>query len=213
MIPSLQRPLLIASGNPHKHAEICRELILEERTLLRPADLESKLSSAPPDPIEDGETLLENALIKATAFSRWSSLPALADDTGLMVDALDGAPGVYAARWAGENATFQDNVARLLKELGGVPEDQRGAEFRCVLALCDGDQVILTVEEKCPGFIIGEPRGEGGFGYDPVFVPIGETLTFAEMTADQKNAISHRGLAVRRFAQLFRELTATRDSC
>ncbi|MGE4603278.1 MAG: RdgB/HAM1 family non-canonical purine NTP pyrophosphatase [Planctomycetota bacterium] len=213
MIPSLQRPLLIASGNPHKHDEIFRELILEEGTLLRPADLESKLATAPPDPIEDGETLLENALIKASAFSRWSSLPALADDTGLMVDALDGAPGVYAARWAGENATYQDNVTRLLKELGGVPEDQRGAEFRCVLALCDADQVILTVEEKCPGFIIEEPRGEGGFGYDPVFVPLGETLTFAEMTADQKNAISHRGLAVRRFAQLFRELTATRDSC
>ena len=212
MIPSPQRPLLIASGNPHKYDEISRELSLDEQTLVRPVDLEAKLGSEAPNPVEDGESLLENALIKASAFSRWSGLPALADDTGLMVAALDGAPGIYAARFAGENATFQDNVARLLQDLGDLPEEQRSADFRCVLALCDADQVILSVEEKCPGHISQEARGEGGFGYDPVFVPRGETLTFAEMTPAQKNAISHRGLAVRRFAQLFKEFTTTGDS-
>ncbi|MEE2882484.1 MAG: RdgB/HAM1 family non-canonical purine NTP pyrophosphatase [Planctomycetota bacterium] len=206
VIPWPDRTLLIASGNPHKHDEICRELSLAEGLLLRPSDVESKLASAAPDPLEDGETLLENAIIKATAFSLWSGLPALADDTGLMVDALDGAPGVHAARFAGENATFQDNVDKLLKQLGDLPQQQRGAEFRCVLALCDGDQVILTVEEKCSGSIALEPRGKDGFGYDPVFVPANNTLTFAELTASQKDSISHRGRAVRRFAGLYNEL-------
>jgi len=206
VIPWSDQTILIASGNPHKHDEICRELALEEGKLLRPGDVEPQLASAAPDPVEDGKTLLENAIIKATAFSRWSGMPALADDTGLMVEALDGLPGVRAARWAGENATFRDNIDKLLKELGDLPQSQRGAEFRCVLALCDGDQVILTVEEKCSGSITQDARGTDGFGYDPVFLPLDNTLTFAEMTAAQKDAISHRGRAVRRFAELYNEL-------
>ena len=206
MIPWSDQTLLIASGNRHKHDEIRRELSLAEGPLLTPFDIESKLASAEPYPVEDGETLLENAVIKATAFSLWSGMPALADDTGLMVEALDGQPGVYAARWAGENATFRDNIDKLLQELGDLPPPQRAAEFRCVLALCDGDQVILTVEEKCSGSITLDARGEDGFGYDPVFLPKDNTHTFAEMTAAQKDAISHRGRAVRRFAQLYNEL-------
>lgn len=213
MIPLSQRSLLIASGNRHKHVEICRELSLEDGALLRPADLESKLGIPAPDPIEDGKTLLENAIIKATAFSLWSGLPSLADDTGLMVEALDGAPGVHAARWAGENASYQDNVTKLLDQLGELPEHKRQAEFRCVLVLCDGDKVILSVEEKCEGRISPTAQGQDGFGYDPVFIPGGETRTFAEMNPTEKDAVSHRGKAVRRFAMAYEAFGSTGGQC
>jgi len=177
-----------------------------------PSQLEATVGSAAPDPVEDGETLLENAIIKAQAFSSWSGLPAMADDTGLMVTALDGAPGVHTARWAGENATFEENMTKVLDQLSGVPTAQRSAEFRCVIALCDGDQVLLTVEEGCPGSITQKVEGSAGFGYDPIFVPQGETRTFAQLEAAEKDAVSHRGRALRRFSELYQQFDLTGGS-
>jgi XTP/dITP diphosphohydrolase len=202
LTPPTDRPLLIASGNPNKHREISQALQLPPSQVLTPGDLESTLGTAP-DPDETGTTLLENAIIKAREFSLWSGQWALADDTGLFVTALDGDPGVYSARYAGETATFSDNIEKLLTEISARDHASREAYFSCVLALCDGDEVILSVEGRCNGTITESPRGEGGFGYDPVFLPDGETLTFSEMTAEAKNLISHRGLAVRQFSQLF----------
>ncbi len=203
------RTLLIASGNPHKHDEFRRAFPAEIARLVVPSELEATVGSAAPDPTEDGDTLLENAVLKAQAFSHWSGLLALADDTGLMVDALDGAPGVLSARWAGEGASFEDNVTRVMDQLEGVPRQRRGAEFRCVLALCDGDQVILTVEERCSGTITDISRGVDGFGYDPIFLPDGESRTFAELEPSEKDAISHRGRALRRFSELYPQLDTT----
>lgn len=203
------RTLLIASGNHHKHDEFRRAFPSEIARLVVPSELVATVGSAAPDPTEDGETLLENAVIKARAFSLWSGLQAIADDTGLMVDALDGAPGVLSARWAGEGASFEDNVTRLMDQLKDVPRQRRGAEFRCVLALCDGDQVILTVEERCSGTITDISRGVDGFGYDPIFLPEGESRTFAELEPSEKDAISHRGRALRRFSELYQQLDTT----
>ncbi|MDE0958244.1 MAG: RdgB/HAM1 family non-canonical purine NTP pyrophosphatase [Planctomycetota bacterium] len=212
MTPSPPRSLLIASGNRHKHDEIRRALPEGFAHLMVPSQLESTVGSAAPDPVEDGETLLENAIIKARAFSIWSGLPAMADDTGLMITALDGAPGVHTARWAGENATFEENMTKVLHQLSGVPTAQRNAEFRCVIALCDGDQVLLTVEEGCPGSITQKVEGSAGFGYDPIFVPQGETRTFAQLEAAEKDAVSHRGRALRRFSELYQQFDLTRGS-
>lgn len=203
------RTLLIASGNHHKHDEFRRAFPSEIARLVVPSELVATVGSAAPDPTEDGETLLENAVIKARAFSLWSGLQAIADDTGLMVDALDGAPGVLSARWAGEGASFEDNVTRLMDQLKDVPRQRRGAEFRCVLAFCDGDQVILTVEERCSGTITDISRGVDGFGYDPIFLPEGESRTFAELEPSEKDAISHRGRALRRFSELYQQLDTT----
>ena len=193
MVP---RPILIASGNPHKHLEIVRALDLPSSSLLKPEQVTSE--TPPPDPEENGATYLENAVIKASAFSRWSGLPAIADDSGLEVAALGGAPGLFAARYAGENATFSENIEKLLVELGKSVLHDRSARFICVLAICDGDRLVHTVEGRCEGFIIEEPRGDGGFGYDPVFLPASSNLTFAEMSGDHKDSISHRGIALAR---------------
>ncbi|MDQ2678400.1 MAG: non-canonical purine NTP pyrophosphatase, partial [Actinomycetota bacterium] len=123
---------------------------------------------------------------------------ALADDSGLEVDALDGAPGVRSARFAGEDATDADNVSLLLERLAGVPDDERTARFRCVIVLQRPDGTELVADGSVEGRIIDAPRGESGFGYDPVFVPTeGNGRTFAEMSADEKHAISHRGRALR----------------
>jgi len=196
------RPLLIASGNTNKHREISQALNLSGSRLLTPRDLEADRGPAP-DPQENGATLLENAIIKASEFSRWSGLMSLADDTGLFVDALDGDPGIYSARYAGENATFADNIEKLLEQLAEKEGASRAAHFSCVLALCDGDEVILSVEGRCQGIITESPRGEGGFGYDPIFLPQGAELTFSQMAPEEKNRISHRGLAVQQFSQLY----------
>lgn len=191
MVP---RPILIASGNQHKHTEIQRALPIGASGLLRPDQL--IIDTSPPDPVEDGSTYLDNAIIKARAFSDWSGLPAIADDTGLEVSALGGAPGLFAARYAGEKATFQDNVEKLLRELQVAGSADRSACFICVLVICDGDRVVHTVEGRCPGKITEEPRGSEGFGYDPVFQPENSELTFAQMSPGDKDAISHRGIAL-----------------
>jgi XTP/dITP diphosphohydrolase len=145
---------------------------------------------------ETGDTLEENALLKAETVSGATGLPALADDTGLEVEALGGRPGVRSSRYAGAAATYEDNVRKLLKEMSGVPRAERGACFRTVIALAFPGGKSRTAEGSCRGFIELSARGERGFGYDPVFTPEGSRFTFAELTLEQKNAISHRGRAL-----------------
>lgn len=150
--------------------------------------------------VEDGDTLLDNAIIKAKAAYALTGLPSIADDTGLEVDALNGAPGVYSSRYAGESATYAQNVTKLLKSMKDVPEAERTARFRCVVALVDGEN-SLWVDGVCEGSILNERRGDSGFGYDPVFDVPEFGKTFAEMTADEKHAVSHRGKAFRKMKE------------
>jgi len=183
---------VVATFNRHKAAELNALLALPGVTL---APLSDWPGAEPPE--EDGATLLENARIKARAAVAITGLPAIADDTGLEVDALGGAPGVHAARYSGPGATYASNVAKLLRELAGVPAERRSARFRtvCVAAWPDGRE--LHAEGVLEGAITEAPRGTQGFGYDPVFVPAGGTRTYAELTDAEKNAISHRARAVR----------------
>jgi len=148
-------------------------------------------------PAETGDTLRANARIKALAAVALTGLPAIADDTGLEVDALNGAPGVHAARYAGPKATYAENVAKLLRELAGVPPERRTARFRTVCYAAWPDGMEMSADGVLAGTITEAPRGANGFGYDPVFVPKGETRSYAELTDDEKNAISHRARAVR----------------
>jgi XTP/dITP diphosphohydrolase len=154
-----------------------------------------------PDVVEDGKTLEENAIKKAQVIGNFTGLPAVADDTGLEVDYLNGKPGVHSSRYSGENATYSDNVKKLLNELEGVPWEQRNATFRCVVALYHNDETRI-VEGICKGVISEKPRGSGGFGYDPVFYVPEHDCTFAEMDLKLKNKISHRGKAFLAFRKL-----------
>jgi XTP/dITP diphosphohydrolase len=180
--------LWLASGNPHKSAEI-RALLADVAELVdRPADL--------PEPVEDGATLLDNARIKARAVMAATGEPAVADDTGLEVEALGGAPGVFTARYAGEDATYEDNWRKLLSELGD--RSDRRARWRTVALVAWPDGSETWQEGTCDGTIAPTARGNNGFGYDPVFVPDeGDGRTFAELDPDEKNALSHRGRAFR----------------
>jgi XTP/dITP diphosphohydrolase len=150
---------------------------------------------------EPGSTLLENALHKARTVHAQTGLPAMADDTGLEVDALNGAPGIYAARFAGPEATYDDNVEKLLRELASVPPDQRTATFRTVVAYVDQSQELWT-EGAIKGMIAKTRQGAGGFGYDPVFYVPEQNKTLAEMSPAEKNRISHRGRALREMCAL-----------
>ena len=180
--------LVCASANPDKVAEIERILDGAVTLLPRPGDVE--------EVVEDAETLEGNARLKAAAIAAATSLPAVADDTGLEVAALNGRPGVFTARYAGEGATYADNRARLLAELDGV-EDRR-ARFRTVAAVVWPDGREVLAEGVSDGTIASSERGGRGFGYDPVFVPDdGDGRTFAEMDEDAKHALSHRGRAFR----------------
>lgn len=154
-----------------------------------------------PEVEEDGDTIETNAVKKARVVSQATGLPALADDTALEVDFLDGEPGVHSSRFAGENASYADNVQLLLERLDGVPPEQRSARFRCVMALAKNGK-IQTVEGRCEGVILQEPRGKNGFGYDPVFNLPEYGQTFAEMSIELKNQISHRGKALRKVREL-----------
>jgi XTP/dITP diphosphohydrolase len=184
--------LLIATFNADKQRELAQLLELEGITWMQMRDVPGAVS-----PEENGDTLEANARIKAEAARAASGIGAIADDTGLEVDALGGRPGIHAARYAGPNATYQDNVRKLIQELSGVPESQRTARFRtvCVALLADGRE--CRGEGILEGHIIDAPRGAHGFGYDPVFVPTGDHRTLAEMDAAEKNAKSHRALAAR----------------
>ncbi len=158
-----------------------------------------------PETIEDGATCEENALKKAREMCEFSGHPAIADDTGLYVDALDGAPGIYAARYAGEDVTYEDNYRKLLREMGNVPEGDRTAYFATIAALVLPDGREFVAEGRLNGRITRQPRGEGGFGYDPVFeLPDGRTL--AQIGAGEKNRISHRAEAFRKMRNIIENL-------
>jgi len=146
---------------------------------------------------ETGTTFEENSYIKAEAIMKATGLPAIADDSGLETDALDGAPGVYSARFSGENASDESNNEKLLNLLRDIPDENRGARFVSVVTLCYPDGKTLVARGECPGTINRAPAGDGGFGYDPLFVPEGFEKTYAQITAEEKNAISHRANALR----------------
>ena len=187
--------VVMASANPDKVAEIALLMADVVEIVARPPEL--------PDVVEDADTLVGNARLKAVAVSDATGLPALADDTGLEIDHLDGAPGVHTARFAGEHASYADNVGKALAMLAGVPVDARTARFRTVALLRDPDGSELVAHGVVEGHIAEEPAGRGGFGYDPVFVPTdGDGSTFAEMDPAQKHAISHRGRAFRALRKL-----------
>jgi XTP/dITP diphosphohydrolase len=182
--------LVLATANPDKAAEITAILGPAIELVPRPAEV--------PDVVEDADTLEANARLKAVAIAEATGLPALADDTGLEVDELQGDPGVRSARYAGEDATYADNVAKLLAALEGVYPADRTARFRTVALARWPDGRELVAEGVVDGLIAPVPEGESGFGYDPVFVPNeGDGRTFAEMSADEKHALSHRGRAFR----------------
>jgi XTP/dITP diphosphohydrolase len=189
--------LVLASANPDKVKEIVAVL-----SAALPVDLVPR-PEAVPEVVEDADTLVGNARLKARALVVATGTAAVADDTGLEVDALDGAPGVYSARYAGESATYADNVAKLLRELASLDDDggARRASFKTVAFVAFPDGSEVWAEGVLPGTIAAEGRGTNGFGYDPVFVPEGgDGRTFAEMRAEEKDAVSHRGRAFRALA-------------
>ncbi|MBF0369754.1 MAG: XTP/dITP diphosphatase [Magnetococcales bacterium] len=162
-----------------------------------------------PEVVEDGETFQANADKKAVAIAKQTGLAALADDSGLVVDALGGAPGVHSARFAGPNASDADNLERLLKDLDGVPDEKRTARFECLLSLALGPDEVFHFSGTVEGRIGHTRRGENGFGYDPVFFPLeAPEHTFAEMTAAQKDGMSHRGRALIGFAKALEEASS-----
>ena len=189
--------MVLASANPKKVAEL-REILGTSVDLIpRPEEV--------PEVVEDADTFVGNARLKAAALLAATGLASMADDSGLEVDVLGGAPGVWSARYAGEGATDEDNVRKLLHALADRPEPaDRGARFRCVIVLQRPDGSEVVADGTVEGHIAPAPRGPGGFGYDPVFVPVqGDGRTFGELTQAEKHAISHRGQALASFvAQL-----------
>jgi XTP/dITP diphosphohydrolase len=225
---ALPLPLVLATRNVDKAREIIEILVdhagvpivalaidVHDETigflLERPEAVAASAAALPalevePDVEETGTTLEENARIKASALANATKLPTLADDTGLEVDALDGAPGAYAARYAGSEATYADNVDKLLREMEGVYPALRTARFATVAVACWPDGREVAARGVVEGLISAAPAGTSGFGYDPVFAPTeGDGRTFAQMTAAEKHAVSHRGRA---FAALAEALTA-----
>lgn len=187
------RELLIATTNPGKIVEIRSLLAGLPYSVIGLGDLDVNI----PSPEETGTTFAENALLKAVYYHENSAgLLTLADDSGLVVDALGGAPGIHSARYAGEHASSAEMVAKLLSELQTVPVESRTARFVCAIALA-GNGVPAVFEGNCNGLIAFEPRGTGGFGYDPVFIDIELGLTFAEIPPENKSQRSHRGKALR----------------
>jgi XTP/dITP diphosphohydrolase len=188
--------LVLATHNKHKAEEL--------QAMLKDLGVEVLTLDAFPqvgEIVEDAETIEGNAIKKAKEVSELTGLPAMADDTGLEVFYLNKAPGVYSSRYAGPGATYADNCRKLLATLKGVPPRRRGAQFRCVLALVGQGVPPILEEGICRGTIIESPRGEGGFGYDPIFLPDGYMQTFAEMPLDVKNSLSHRGRALQKMRE------------
>ena len=182
--------LVIATRNAHKLEEIHAIFDFQGLEVLSAFDFPEI-----PDVVEDGDTLEANAEKKAVEIARATGCWSMADDSGLEVAELEGAPGVYSARYAGEHCSYADNNEKLLRELAG--KNDRSARFRTVIALSDPQGNARTVEGECPGRIIEELRGTNGFGYDPLFVPDGYAQTFAELDSAEKNRISHRACALR----------------
>jgi XTP/dITP diphosphohydrolase len=193
--------LVLATRNAHKVGEL--------HDILAAAGVEVDLVPLPadaPEVVEDGITFVDNALKKARSAAEATGLPAVADDSGLCVDALNGMPGVLSARWAGLHGDDAANLRLVLDQVSAVPDELRGASFVCAAALALPTGVEHVVEGRLVGTLAREPRGTSGFGYDPIFVPEGETRTTAEMSPADKNAISHRGNAFRALAPAIRQL-------
>jgi XTP/dITP diphosphohydrolase len=193
----MTQKLVIASRNNHK--------IEEMRRILAGAGLDIELVGTAefpdlPDVEESGATFAANALLKARAVSKFTGQPAVGDDSGLCVDALNGMPGILSARWSGTHGNDRANLELLLAQISQVPPDRRGASFVCAAAYVHPDGTEFVVEGQMSGALIDTPRGENGFGYDPVFVPRGHQVTSAEMSSELKDSISHRGKALASFA-------------
>ena len=193
--------IVIATGNSDKLREIGQILDLPGIELTGLADYPDI-----PSVEENGQTFADNALLKGQAAAYHTGLWALADDSGLVVPALDGRPGVRSARFAGPAASYADNVAKLLDELRGVPDDRLQAEFICAFALVGTNNRAYLSEGRLPGTIVRRPRGGNGFGYDPVFLLPDRGKTLAELEPGEKNAISHRAVALRKIGPLLRTL-------
>ncbi|WP_133719095.1 XTP/dITP diphosphatase [Methylocaldum gracile] len=195
------KKILLASNNPGKVREI--------QAILANDDIEIVPQSAfgVPDIEEVGLTFVENAILKARHASQLSGLPAIADDSGLEVDALGGAPGVFSARYAGPGANDAENNAKLLRELENIPDAERTARFRCVMVFLRHaqDPSPLIGQGVWEGIILREPRGKGGFGYDPLFFVLEKNCTSAELSPDEKNRLSHRGKALRELVAQMRD--------
>jgi len=189
----------VATNNPGKLAELRRLLQGSGYEVRSPAEL-----CVPFHVEETGTTYRENAALKAEAAARLTGLPALADDSGLEVDVLGGRPGPLSARYGGEGLDDAARVQLLLRELEGVPDEKRRARFRAVVAVAVPGEPTRFFEDTVEGTIARAPRGSGGFGYDPVFIPLGMTRTMAELTPEEKDAISHRGKALRAAARWLR---------
>jgi XTP/dITP diphosphohydrolase len=189
--------LLVATNNAGKVRELARllaEMPLRLRLLSEFGDI--------PEAVESGATFAENAMLKATHYSALSGLFTLSDDSGLVVDALGGRPGVYSARYVGPRATYAERMSRLLEELAAAGDAERRARFVCVIAVADPSTgEVKTFEGVCEGRIAHAPRGTGGFGYDPVFVPEGHAQTFGELPDEIKQRISHRARALAKAAR------------
>ena len=184
--------IVAATGNKHKIEEI--ESITKKFGMNVITKAEAGVGDLEVE--ETGTTFEKNSLIKAEAIMKATGMPAIADDSGLEADALNGAPGVYSARFSGEGATDESNNAKLLKLMENIPDDERSARFVSVVTLCFPDGTVVAARGECPGTLRRSPRGDGGFGYDPLFVPVGYDKTYAEISAEEKNIISHRAKAL-----------------
>lgn len=193
----MQKTLILATRNPHKQRELTEMLAplgIEVKSLLDCPDC--------PEVEEDGQTFTANAIKKACITAKYSGLTSLADDSGLEVKALRGQPGIYSARFAGEPGDDEANNRKLLDLMKDVPTALRQARFVCEIAICHPDGQVRTVRGVCNGMIASEPRGTEGFGYDPLFLPEGYERTFAQLSASEKNLISHRAQALKELQQL-----------
>ena len=189
------KTFVLASKNKHKAEEI-KNILGDGFEVIT----QTEAGAGDIEVIEDGATFEANAIKKAEEIMRIVGKPTIADDSGLCVDFLDGAPGVYTARYAGENATDAENIEKLLDALDGVPEENRTARFVCVIAVAEQGRETITFRGECEGRIDFEPKGEGGFGYDPIFYLDEYRATMAEVSAEIKNSISHRSNALKKFA-------------
>jgi XTP/dITP diphosphohydrolase len=195
--------MVLASKNSHK--------LIELRRILEQVGLDIDLvgtSEFPdlPDVDETGTSFAANALLKAREISAFTGLPAIADDSGICVDALNGMPGIYSARWAGSHGDDEANLNLLIAQLDHVPVKRRGAAFHCAAAIVTPEGDERVVEGTLDGVLITEPRGSNGFGYDPIFMPLGYQVTTAEMSDAEKDAISHRGRALQALAPVMEQL-------
>ena len=188
--------LVLATRNAGKIAEVQRLVSAHAPNITLRSVADFNLD----DVEETGSTFEENALLKAETIARQTGLPSLADDSGIAIDALGGAPGVYSARWSGTHGDDAANIEKVLRELKEVPDHKRGAQFVCVIALALPDGRSMTVRGEVAGVVRHEPVGEYGFGYDPIFQPLGFSVTTAQMDPETKDSISHRGKALREIA-------------